>query len=135
MPEPAAARPLVITVIPNHNGGEALLETIGALLDTDYSPHEIILVDDASTDGTVDRVPHLFPGVTVRRGAANRGFAPVIISMYLTRSAAASHSLFRFPLASNPRTGPPSRPFDSGKPASGDTITTASVLPLAATTI
>jgi len=37
-------------ILANHNGGEFLAETIQSVLDQHYEGHEIIIVDDASTD-------------------------------------------------------------------------------------
>lgn len=42
----------VTTVIPVFNGERFLAEAIGSALAQDYEPHEVIVVDDGSTDGT-----------------------------------------------------------------------------------
>ncbi len=47
-------RPLVSIVIPSYNQGRFIRETIESCLQQDYRPIEILVVDGASTDETVD---------------------------------------------------------------------------------
>ncbi len=74
--------PLVTFVIATHNRRAVLLQTLQRLLSTsDISQtsestairSEIILVDNASTDGTADAVAARFPAVRILRQARNRG--------------------------------------------------------------
>src|ERR1043166_3582567 len=61
-------------IIVNYNGGEKLascLKSVSAHLD---SRSEIILVDNASHDGSVDAVADHFPQVKLIRAGANLGF-------------------------------------------------------------
>ena len=44
--------PLVSIIIPHWNGIETLSECIDSLLKTDFDSYEIIIVDNASTDGS-----------------------------------------------------------------------------------
>jgi GT2 family glycosyltransferase len=71
----------VAAVVPNRNGGEALLDSLTATLSSLPPGSELWLVDDASDDGSPDRVQVALPQVRVlaldrHRGAAharNRG--------------------------------------------------------------
>ena len=63
--------PTVSILIVNYNGGELLLETLRSLERQTRPPDEVIVVDNASTDGSADALP---PGVTLIRSAANLGF-------------------------------------------------------------
>lgn len=75
-PAPAAtkARPKVTVVIVNWNGAGFLKRCLNALADQSVPPHEIILVDNASTDDSVD-IAASFPGMKLIRSPVNRGFA------------------------------------------------------------
>jgi glycosyltransferase involved in cell wall biosynthesis len=46
--------PLVSIVIPVHNGEKYLKESIGSCINQSYSPIEILVINDASTDGTLE---------------------------------------------------------------------------------
>ncbi len=70
-----ASSPLVVTVIPNYNGGAHLLETLGSLCRSDHAPQEVIVVDDCSTDHALEEVASTFRDTIVVRNATNKGFA------------------------------------------------------------
>lgn len=63
----------VTAVIPSHNGGERLVRTIEALEQQTLPLAAIIVVDDASDDGSSARVMKRFPDVCVLRLEANAG--------------------------------------------------------------
>ncbi|MFA6754715.1 MAG: glycosyltransferase family 2 protein, partial [Candidatus Dojkabacteria bacterium] len=48
------SKPLVSVVIPVHNGEKYIKESIDSCLNQDYPNIEIIVVDDKSTDGTLN---------------------------------------------------------------------------------
>jgi N-acetylglucosaminyl-diphospho-decaprenol L-rhamnosyltransferase len=66
----------LVVVIVNWNGGDVLLGTLRSLVAHPPSvPHETVVVDNASSDGSPDRVAELFPHVRLIRNARNRGLA------------------------------------------------------------
>ena len=69
-------RPVVTVVIPSWNTAAATLECLRSLESERPEPSfEVVLVDNASPDGTADRVRREHPEVTVVEHARNRGFA------------------------------------------------------------
>lgn len=72
IPEPA---PLVSVVVVNYNGLEHLDDLFGSLADQSYPNIEIVMVDNASTDGSVDHVRRFWPEVKVVAQYRNTGFA------------------------------------------------------------
>jgi GT2 family glycosyltransferase len=69
--------PNVRAVVLNHNGGELTLECLRRLRATDWPGERlsVVLVDNASSDGVVDRVRDEMPSVDVIRSERNLGFA------------------------------------------------------------
>jgi len=67
--------PFVSIVIPHYQGREMLYKCLFALLKTDYKNLEIIVVDNASTDGSVDALSEDFGKVVVTRNQENCGYA------------------------------------------------------------
>ncbi|MGB6033600.1 MAG: glycosyltransferase family 2 protein [Bacteroidota bacterium] len=70
-----AASPLVSIVLVNYNGRDFLEPCLHSLLDQTYQPIEIILVDNGSTDGSVELAQTRFPSVTIVESERNLGFA------------------------------------------------------------
>jgi GT2 family glycosyltransferase len=66
---------LVSIILVNWNGLKYLHECLSSLLNQTYRPIEIILVDNASTDGSVDFVKDHFPSVRIFQNSKNLGFA------------------------------------------------------------
>jgi GT2 family glycosyltransferase len=65
----------VAVVIVNFNAGEHLDRTLRALAAQTVAPTRAIVVDNASTDGSVDELEERFPWVEVVRSPENLGFA------------------------------------------------------------
>ncbi len=67
--------PAVAIIIVAWNGKDDTLECLKSLRGLTYSNHQIILVDNGSTDGTVAAVRSGFPDVTILEMARNLRFA------------------------------------------------------------
>lgn len=63
-----------VVVIPNLNGGEELLAAVRSLIEQSLEPY-VIVVDNASTDGSVEALEKKYPGVELIRNSQNRGYA------------------------------------------------------------
>ncbi len=72
---PLASDPCVSVLLTNHNYGQYVGAAIQSVLDQDYPNKEIIIVDDASNDGSlaVIRAFESFPGVRVIARAGREG--------------------------------------------------------------
>jgi GT2 family glycosyltransferase len=71
-------------VVVNYNGGELLRRCLASVLAQQPAAHEVVVVDNASTDSSVDQLPE---GVTLLRQPDNRGFgAGVNAGLTATRS-------------------------------------------------
>lgn len=66
---------LVSIVIINYNGKEDTLKFLKSLRKTDYPNYEIIVVDNASNDGSAAAIRKRFPKVRVVHNKKNRGYA------------------------------------------------------------
>jgi len=69
------AEPRVSIIIVSWNCRELVLECIASLKATTIGPMEIIVVDNASTDGSAEAVARGFPDVKLCCNPENRGFA------------------------------------------------------------
>ena len=71
---PVTARVRVIVL--NFNGGEMVQRAVASVLESRWpaSALDVVLVDNASTDGSADRVATAFPAVRVVRSTHNAGF-------------------------------------------------------------
>ncbi len=67
--------PLVITVILNTNRKEDSLACLKSLAANGYPNHQIIVLDNASTDGSVEAISASYPTVEIVRLTANKGYA------------------------------------------------------------
>lgn len=68
----------VAVVIPTWNGRGLLAECLESLRGQDVPPAHVIVVDDASTDGTSDMVAHDFPDVRLVILNENSGFCAAV---------------------------------------------------------
>jgi GT2 family glycosyltransferase len=71
----------ISVVIPNYNGlslFEETLPTVFAALEKSRCVYEVIVVDDCSTDDSVNYLRTNFPQVTIVQNEVNRGFSPTI---------------------------------------------------------
>lgn len=67
--------PLVSIVVVNYNGRKFLNECLTSILESNYGNKEVILVDNASSDGSVQWVQKHFPEIRVLSLQTNLGFA------------------------------------------------------------
>jgi GT2 family glycosyltransferase len=65
----------VTVIIVNWNGGEFVLRCLRALERQTYGDFSVVVVDNASSDGSAERIEREFTGVTLVRAGANLGFA------------------------------------------------------------
>jgi len=67
--------PKVSIIIVNYNGKELLQKCLDSLLNVKYDNFEIILVDNNSTDGTVEFITKNYPSLIIIKLDSNKGFA------------------------------------------------------------
>jgi len=67
--------PLLITVILNTNRRDDTLECLASLAQSDYSNHETLVLDNHSTDGSVEAIQAAFPQVDIIHLEENKGYA------------------------------------------------------------
>jgi len=70
--------PEITVVIPNWNGRHLLERCLSALKAQTYSDFQVIVVDNGSTDGSVEWLREHWPTVEVIANESNRGFAAPI---------------------------------------------------------
>ena len=71
---PVAVTPLHV-VIPSYNQRSALVRCLVSVYASEYSQVHVLVVDDCSTDGTVETLRERFPACEVLVNARNLGFA------------------------------------------------------------
>lgn len=67
--------PFVSIIIVNYNGKHHLLECLKSIQEIDYPDHEVLLVDNASSDDSIQFVGRNFPFVRIISLQKNYGFA------------------------------------------------------------
>src|SRR5690348_7949467 len=70
--------PLVSVIIPSWNGKHLLQECLTSLQKQSYPNFEVIVVDNGSTDGSVQFLKKFFPKVKIVQLDKNYGFAKAI---------------------------------------------------------
>lgn len=70
-----SVKPLVWILIVNWNGKADTLACLASLQHITYRPHKILVIDNASSDGSVEAIRRQFPGVQVVANAKNARFA------------------------------------------------------------
>jgi GT2 family glycosyltransferase len=75
MSAPPPAEPRLSAVVVSYETRDDLLRCLAALAGNVTLPHEVIVVDNASTDGSAAAVREGFPTARVIQNAANAGFA------------------------------------------------------------
>ena len=68
----------VSVIIPNMNGKHFLEECLDSLSGLSFDDTEIIVVDNASTDGSVEYMHERYPFVRIFENSENMGFAPAV---------------------------------------------------------
>lgn len=71
---------VVGVVVPNYDGWPLLEECLATLLAAPLPGHrlDVVVVDNASSDGSREKLAAAWPGVRLIANAANRGFTPAI---------------------------------------------------------
>ena len=67
--------PKVAIIILNWNGLKDTIECLESVKKIDYPNYEIIVVDNASVDGSPEKLKELFPDITLIRNKENLGYA------------------------------------------------------------
>ena len=67
--------PKVYVIVLNWNGKEDTLECLASVKQLDYSNYEIVLVDNGSSDGSVDVISKQYPNMTLLQTGENLGYA------------------------------------------------------------
>lgn len=69
------SQPLIITLVLNYNKRQDTLECLASLEQNTYKNHKIIVLDNSSTDGSVEAIRAAFPAVEVVVLTENGGYA------------------------------------------------------------
>lgn len=72
---PATDSPLVHVIILNWNGWGDTVDCVASVKQTAYPNLQIVVVDNASTDGSEAQIRAVHPDITVLQSGANRGYA------------------------------------------------------------
>ena len=67
--------PKVFVIVLNYNGGQELERCLASLLSLNYPNFEVVVVDNNSDDGSLERARELFPRAAFIRNSQNLGFS------------------------------------------------------------
>lgn len=68
------ATPVISVIVVNYNGLPYIDKCLTSILNQDYKNYEVIFVDNASTDGSLEFVKNKFPDVVTVAGSINTGY-------------------------------------------------------------
>lgn len=68
-------KPRVLIVVLNYNGEECLLDTLYSLKQLQYPQYQVLVVDNGSTDTSLERAQEKFPSFEYLPLSKNKGFA------------------------------------------------------------
>lgn len=68
-------QPLVYVIALNYNGRRWIEPCVDALLKTDYENFRVVIVDNASSDGSVELLPSIYPQIQILVNDRNLGFS------------------------------------------------------------
>jgi GT2 family glycosyltransferase len=74
LPKPEAGEMIASVIVVNYNGGEQVLDCLHSLKTASGETAEIIVVDNASADGSAERIEAEFPAVKLLRSSENLGY-------------------------------------------------------------
>ncbi len=67
--------PCVYVLILNWNGKELMIDSLSSYLENDYPNFKMVMIDNGSTDDSVEYVKRNFPGVIILQNAKNLGYS------------------------------------------------------------
>ncbi len=67
--------PKVFIIILNYNGKNCLLTSIRSIFQLNYTNFEVVLVDNNSTDGSLEEIKHYFSQLVIIKNSQNIGFS------------------------------------------------------------
>ncbi|OGN52716.1 MAG: hypothetical protein A2Z85_01495 [Chlamydiae bacterium GWA2_50_15] len=70
-----ANAPLIFIIILNWNGKDDTLACLASLQSVFYAPFRIVVVDNGSSDGSIDAIESAYPAVALLKNQENLGFA------------------------------------------------------------
>ena len=69
-------QPLITVALPVFNGGDFLEHAVSSIVNQTWKNWELLIIDDGSTDGSIDRLPFLSDArISVIRDGLNKGLA------------------------------------------------------------